>query len=102
MKKKPISASEINRFAYCPYQWYYERVYGKKELLRLRREHLDELGIPRTGESRLKEGIRYHDKHYLRMQRRDFLQKILFFAVVILVIALFLYFKTQPALTQFQ
>ncbi len=27
---KVISASEINRFIYCPYQWYYERKYGKK------------------------------------------------------------------------
>lgn len=25
-----ISASEINKFTYCPYQWYYERKYGTK------------------------------------------------------------------------
>ena len=27
-----ISANEINRFVYCPYQWYYRRYYGQKDL----------------------------------------------------------------------
>ena len=27
---KRISASEINKFTYCPYQWYYIRKYGQK------------------------------------------------------------------------
>ena len=26
---KKLSANEINRFIYCPYQWYYGRYYGK-------------------------------------------------------------------------
>ncbi|MFI3175300.1 MAG: hypothetical protein R3Y53_08935 [Bacillota bacterium] len=96
MKKKAISASEINRFAYCPYQWYYERIYGKKELLRLRRERLDALGVKPSGNNRLKEGIRYHDKHYVRMQRQDFLQKVLFFIVVIGIMVSFFYLKIHP------
>lgn len=33
MKNKArISANEINRFTYCPYQWYYKRTYGNAEL----------------------------------------------------------------------
>lgn len=28
-----ISAGEINKFTYCPYQWYYERLYGKKFIM---------------------------------------------------------------------
>ncbi|MGL4738762.1 MAG: hypothetical protein ACRCW2_15015 [Cellulosilyticaceae bacterium] len=30
--KERISANEINRFSYCPYQWYYKRTYGNAEL----------------------------------------------------------------------
>ena len=29
---KTISAGEINKFVYCPYQWYYQRLYGNKNL----------------------------------------------------------------------
>ena len=27
-----ISASEVNRYTYCPYQWYFERYYGRNKL----------------------------------------------------------------------
>jgi CRISPR/Cas system-associated exonuclease Cas4 (RecB family) len=33
MNKKDIfTPSEINKFIYCPRQWYFEKVYGKKKL----------------------------------------------------------------------
>ena len=34
-KSENISASEINKFVYCPYQWYYERFYGQKKILEI-------------------------------------------------------------------
>lgn len=27
-----ISANEINKYTFCPYQWYYERLYGQKNI----------------------------------------------------------------------
>ena len=30
-----ISASEVNRYTYCPYQWYFERYYGRSKLFAL-------------------------------------------------------------------
>ena len=39
---KTISAGEINKFVYCPYQWYYQRLYGNKklrELVKIRNEY---------------------------------------------------------------
>lgn len=37
MKKSStrISANELNRFMYCPNQWYYKRVYGAKSLTQM-------------------------------------------------------------------
>lgn len=34
-KSENISASEINKFIYCPYKWYYERFYGQKKILEI-------------------------------------------------------------------
>nr|WP_317359380.1 hypothetical protein [uncultured Tyzzerella sp.] len=31
-KDEKISASEINKYCYCQYSWYYERLYGKKHI----------------------------------------------------------------------
>ena len=35
IERETISAHEINKYDYCPYQWYYERLYGRAELRRL-------------------------------------------------------------------
>lgn len=40
-----ISATELSKFEYCPYQWYYERVYGRNELRKLAKERNERLGI---------------------------------------------------------
>lgn len=33
--KKTITPNEMNKYAYCSYQWYYERFYGGKKLRKL-------------------------------------------------------------------
>ena len=38
-----ISATELSKFEYCPYQWYYERVYGRNELRKLAKERNERL-----------------------------------------------------------
>lgn len=43
MAKETLSAHELNKYTYCPYQWYYEKKYGRAELRRMRKEYLEEL-----------------------------------------------------------
>lgn len=63
--KKTISASEINRFAYCPYQWYYERVYGRKYIFNLLKERNAKYGYENSELSNFKSGQNYHKKEYM-------------------------------------
>jgi len=57
---KSISANEINKYAYCPYQWYYERFYGAAYLRRAYKERNEELGLTDTVFSNFKKGLDYH------------------------------------------
>ena len=52
-----ISATELSKFEYCPYQWYYERVYGRNELRKLAKERNERLGIENDGQGRLTDGV---------------------------------------------
>ena len=71
MKKedKPISASELNRYSYCPYQWYYERLYGMKELRRLYQERNERLGLTDKAAGNFTRGLEHHRKSYRRLRR---------------------------------
>ena len=59
-EEKSISANEINKYAYCPYQWYYERLYGAAHLRRLYKERNEKLGLNDTVFSNFKSGLDYH------------------------------------------
>lgn len=83
-----ISASEVNRYTYCPYQWYYERVYGRKELRKLAAERNRELGLSDTRMSHLKKGLEYHKKEYQIYRINRFIKKV----IVILSVGLIIYF----------
>lgn len=68
-KQITISANEINRYTYCPYQWYYGKVYGQKVL----KEKYQALGHGSSKhEHHFKRGIRFHQQYYkaYRFQRR--------------------------------
>lgn len=56
-RKKKISATEINQFTYCPYQWYYEKIYGKSELL-------DKNRVKSGTESAFERGRKFHDRYH--------------------------------------
>ncbi|MCL2350744.1 MAG: hypothetical protein FWC67_04620 [Defluviitaleaceae bacterium] len=62
MKESPISASEINRFLHCNYQWYYEKTYGIKELKKLKKQLLEDIGYEPSGDgqSPIMRGLAYH------------------------------------------
>ena len=60
---RTISASEINRYIFCNYQWYYERKYGAAELRRRKKEHLEEMGIDATNKnSPIQRGLAFHTR----------------------------------------
>lgn len=71
---KRISANEINRFIYCPYQWYYKRYYGAKEL----QTQYKALEKPQSKhESNFVRGLNHHKRYYTRYKIRKILLIIL-------------------------
>ena len=64
--KKTVTANEINKFCYCPYQWYYERLYGTKELRRLANERNEALGLTDRTQSNFEQGLEYHSRAKFR------------------------------------
>ncbi|MEF9959934.1 MAG: hypothetical protein RR448_09040 [Niameybacter sp.] len=65
MKKSStrISANEMNRFMYCPNQWYYKRTYGTKVLgemyQALDMEHSDH-------QDHFTKGMKHHSRYHLK------------------------------------
>lgn len=81
-----IAATEFSKFAYCPYQWYYERVYGRSELRRLERERNERLGLDDSRKERLEEGVSYHRNVYkaaMKGRRRAVFALIIITAAVL-------------------
>lgn len=85
MRKKEIkiSANEVNRYVYCPYQWYYGRVYGQKTL----KEKYQALERKTSNhEANFKKGLRFHETYYenYRMKRR--MERMVFIIFICLLI----------------
>lgn len=70
-----LSAHEINRFIYCPYQWYYTRYYGTRDL-QARYKALDRPSG--EAESNFSKGHKFHKNYYKSYRLKSFLQYILF------------------------
>lgn len=83
MKKKPIkiSANEINRFTYCPYQWYYGRIYGQKVL---KEKYMALERKAPSCEGKFKKGLHFHEKYYKSYRRKRRLE----WAVIVLFVIL--------------
>ena len=60
-ERHTLTPNEINKFIYCPYQWYYERLYGRKELERLAAERNERLGLLDKRISNFNRGYRHHN-----------------------------------------
>ncbi|MCL2397072.1 MAG: PD-(D/E)XK nuclease family protein [Defluviitaleaceae bacterium] len=82
-----ISASEVNRYLYCNYQWYYEHKYGMAELRRRKKIHMDEIGITPTTDSPLQKGLVFH----ARFERRRRFRLALRLLRIAVVTGIFLY-----------
>ena len=87
-----ISASEINKFVYCPYQWYYERLYGTKELRGLYNERNKRLGLIDTLTANFNKGSRFH-KNFGRFETSKRVLFVLFMISIIAIIIFLCYEK---------
>jgi len=88
MLKETLSPSEINRYLFCNYQWYYERKYGAAELRRRKKEHLEELGVTPNEDGPIQRGLVFH----ARFGRRRRLKLIYIWLRAVILVVLFLYF----------
>jgi hypothetical protein len=91
--KKTISASEINRYVYCPFQWYYERLYGRKFLREKLRERNQALHLTDTAASNFKKGLQFHRRYLLAARLRFAVKAVLLAALIGLAVYLYFYFK---------
>ncbi|NMA83670.1 MAG: PD-(D/E)XK nuclease family protein [Epulopiscium sp.] len=83
-----ISASEINQFTYCAYQWYYARLYGPAKLRELAKERNEKYGYEDYTLSRFSKGNRFHALyHFWYRVKRVFILG----SVGLLLIAIFYY-----------
>jgi len=97
-----LSASEMNRYTYCPYQWYYEKVYGRKELYHLSQQKKQkEKSSNKTSKTsskpstqgNFKRGLKFHEEQYrLLLEQQSLRRRRLVFAaaVVTAVVIIFL------------
>lgn len=76
-ERKTISAHEISKYDYCPYQWYYERLYGRRELRRLYTERNERLHLEDSLASEFRKGEKYHRGHYFSLRLRRTARKLL-------------------------
>lgn len=90
--KKTISANEINKYMYCPYQWYYERYYGKKHIREMHKKRMEHLKIKRSTESRFLKGQKFHNEYFKKDKLKRRLRLIFFIMVVIFIIYVYSYF----------
>lgn len=78
-KSLKISANEINRFVYCPYQWYYNRYYGQATL----KEKYKGLKDKNSKiESQFKKGLRFHKHYYIQYRVQRSLRLIGIFIII--------------------
>lgn len=95
--KDMITPNDINKFCYCPYQWYYEKIYGKKELRRLYGERLSELGISSLQGKNFERGRKFHDSFLSKYRLKRFMH--LAFIMLAITIVVYLLLKGIPVLT---
>jgi len=94
-KDKTISASEINRYLYCNYQWYYQRKFGAAELARRKKAHLESLGITPASlaskdDGHLGRGRRFHADFGRRLRLKRLLRVLVVLAAAALAALLIL------------
>lgn len=83
-ERETLSPHELSKYDYCPYQWYYERLYGRKELRRLYRERNERLHLADSMGSAFRKGESYHRRSYRMLRLKRAAQRL---ALLVLALA---------------
>lgn len=76
-----ISAGEINKFTCCPYQWYYERLYGRKFIFEeLKKTNPNYVAATKNKFSR---GNRFHKYFRMKYKLRRLIWIIILTAIIL-------------------
>ncbi|KXL53556.1 hypothetical protein CLNEO_07820 [Anaerotignum neopropionicum] len=94
MERKTISAHEINKYSYCPYQWYYEKLYGRKELRRLYQERNEALSLQDGMTANFTKGLEYHSRNYRLLRLRSLVWKIGILLLIFAIVAGYFLFRS--------
>ena len=87
MAKETLSAHELNKYTYCPYQWYYEKILsGLSEIEKAEKEYLEELGLEDSTTANFIRGEAFHRKLYRQYRLRRLLGKIALLALLVLIL----------------
>lgn len=86
-----ITASEVNRYCYCPWQWYYEKIYGRTRIRQLCRERNEALGYNDSTKSAFARGRAFHDNYLKRYTLRDGLARLAGVLLAVLLAGLFIF-----------
>ncbi len=89
MKEKYTSATDINKFVYCNYSYYYEQVYGTKKLRQLKKQYNIENGFDGKNNN-FDRGNKFHDEYKIGSSVVTVASAVLYI-VIICVIAFYLY-----------
>lgn len=91
--KKTITANEINKYIYCPYQWYYERYYGKKYIREKHKQRISELNLKNTTESNFVKGQKFHNEYLQKDKLKKRLRLVFFIIIILLMLSVYYYFN---------
>jgi len=83
---KSISANEINKFVYCPYQWYYERAYGSAHIRELYKERNKKFGFEDVALSNFRKGQGFHAGYGDRSAAGGVFIKLLKLTAILLIV----------------
>lgn len=92
-KKKTITPNEINKYLYCPYQWYYERYYGKAEIRNLYKQRNEKYDYKDTSKSHFKKGLDFHNNYSEKYIDKISKKLILILIMVLILVIMLLYYR---------
>lgn len=93
MEKEILAASDLNKYAYCPYQWYYERKIGRSTLRKLYKERNERLSLKDSTESHFTRGLNHHKKSYLFLRIRRVLWRLLLIMLLMAIVGGYLWYR---------
>ncbi len=85
MKEKYTSATDINKYIYCNYSYYYEQTYGTKKLRQLKKEYNKEHGYEGKNKN-FDRGNKFHDEYEISSKLTSTINTLIFIALVLFAI----------------